>query len=308
VNNLDSPDGHPPKPINLSDAVGPDEWEELVRRDEEEEASSRQTPLAGLGIGPGNGLEGVTRTGLRQLMVLMERPFFALSKRRASVAEYVSPRGDLQIRVEPGAAGMATIYDADLVMFLVDKYAGVCSKDGRDLLLRPFEYFAAVGSKRGGDQYKSLRETIERLRTTRVTTNAQPDGKPGPIRTFSWLAEAAYERDGWRLRIAHWLAEGASTKFLLSVNPEYFNLSGYERFLYLAARKHVGRDPAKRFPFRITTLWKKSGSAAALARFRHDMKRLAGQNDLPDYCIEWNEGSGEAREAEVVFSMKSGRA
>lgn len=312
VTDLDGSDDPSPEPLNLSDCMDPIEWAELARRTEEE-ASSPDHSVLDVAAGEAKGqpqekrqLRPAGRGGLRQLMVLMERPFFALSKRRTSVAEYVSPSGDIRILVEPGAAGMATVYDADLVMFLLNQVANSAPGIGSTLLLEPSEYFAAVGSRRGGDQYRSLRDTIERLLTTRVTTNAGPDGKPGPTRTFSWLEQAVRERDGWHVRMADWIAEGATTRYMLLVSPEYFGLSGYERFLYLTARKHVGRDPVKRFPIGISTLWKKSGSAAPLARFRHEMKRLAEQNALPDYSIEWDERSVAKREAHVVFARKSG--
>lgn len=239
---------------------------------------------------------------LRQMMVLMERPFFALSKRQTSRSEYISPDGTIEVSVEPGPEGMATIYDADVLMFLVDQlHSGAAGQRGA-LLFNPGAYFDAVGSKSGGDQYRLLGNAIERLRTTRVTTNARPNGKPGPSQTFCWLEGAKREGAHWQLTLPDWLVQGARSSSVLSISTRYFGLSGFERFLYLTARKHVGNARYKMFPIGMATLWKKSGSRSPKARFAYEMKRLAIQNALPEYSIQWKEQP--RRDAQLVFSLK----
>jgi hypothetical protein len=79
----------------------------------------------------------------------MERPFFSVSKRSRSSSEYTSPDGSIDIRIEAGPTGMATIFDADLLMFLVDQIAGAGLLTASSLVLKPANYFAAVGSKCG---------------------------------------------------------------------------------------------------------------------------------------------------------------
>lgn len=239
---------------------------------------------------------------LRQLMALMERPFFSVSKRSRSSAEYTSPDGSIDIRIEAGPTGMATIFDADLLMFLVDHIAGAGLSTASSHVLKPANYFAAVGSKCGGGQYQLLGDAIERLRTTRITTNAQPDGKPGSIRTFCWFEDVARQSGAWHLTLPDWLIEGARSKFILSICPEYFGLGGFERFLYLTARKHVGSSAYKTFPIGIATLWKKSGSSGTLPRFRHQIRSLVKKNALPEYALQWNDRiSGDSQ---VIFSLK----
>jgi hypothetical protein len=226
---------------------------------------------------------------LRQLMVLMERPFFALGKRRVDPLEYLSPDSTIQIRVQPGPDGMATIYDADVIMFLVNQLTEAQSGAGGTVIVKGGAYLRAVGSRTGGDQYALLAKTIQRLLTTHVTTNARPDGKPGPVRTFAWIEKAIRQGNDWHITVSGWLAEGARSKFVLDICPEYFDLGGFDRFLYLAARKHVGRERGKVFPIKVTTLWGKSGSGSKLFKFRHEIKSIATKNQLPEYWLEWKD-------------------
>lgn len=241
------------------------------------------------------------RRSLHQLMVLMERPFFALSKRQKLPAEYTSPDGKIEVRIEPGLAGMATIYDADIVMFLVDQlHRGEVVQ--KEVVFKPAEYLVAVGSKLGGDQYRLLGEAIERLRTTRVTTNAQPNGKSGSWCTFCWLEAATREGRDWHLTVSDWLLEGARSSSVLSIIPGYFELSGFERFLYLTARKHIGNVRYKEFSIGLKTLREKFGSRSQESRFRYEMKRLARQNTLPDYSLQWREQV--RRDPQLIFSLR----
>jgi len=80
---------------------------------------------------------------------------------------------------------MATIYDADVLIFLIGNFRKK-RKPARPRCYIP-KSFRAVGSTKGGDQYRLLEAALDRLLTTRITTNAKPDGKPGGQRKFRWL-------------------------------------------------------------------------------------------------------------------------
>lgn len=227
--------------------------------------------------------------GLRQLMVLMERPFFALGKQRLEPIEYSSRDQKVKLSVRPGPGGVATIWDADLLMFLVDHLAQAPIESDRSLLLKGSAYFEAVGLKRDGDQYRRLAATIERLRTTTVTTNLGLDGKPGPVRTFAWINEAVRCDRDWKITVSDWVAERARSKFMLNISPDYFGLGGFDRFLYLTARKQVGREPGKVFAIKVSKLWERSGSASEIVKFRYKIKRAANKNELPEYWLEWKD-------------------
>ena len=94
--------------------------------------------------------------------------------------------------------------------------------------------------------------------------------------------------------INEWVREGAQSNFVLSVSPDYFGLSGLERFLYLKARKHTGRGFGKVFrsdPIPFPEI-RKCGSEA---KFKHEMHKIIIRNALPDYCFPWRDrGRGNA--------------
>lgn len=159
------------------------------------------------------------RRHLRQLMVLMERPFFALAKRRAEPIEYSSRGQRVKVSVRPGPGGMATIWDADLMMFLVDQLARAPSGGGGTVVMKGSAYFDAIGLKRDGDQYRRLATSIERLKATTVTTNARIDGKPGASQTFAWIDKAIRQGSDWQITVSDWVAERARSKFVLNVCP-----------------------------------------------------------------------------------------
>lgn len=226
---------------------------------------------------------------LRQLMAFMERPFFALGKQRLEPIEYSSHDQRVKVSVRPGPSGMATIWDADLLMFLVDHLAQAPSAGDGTVLMKGSSYFEAIGSKRDGDQYRRLATTIDRLRTTTVTTNVGLDGKPGTVQTFAWITEAVRRDRDWQITVSDWIAERARSKFMLTVSPEYFGLGGFDRFLYLTARKQVGREPGKVFAIKASKLWERSGSASEIAKFRHKIRSVANRNQLPEYWLEWKD-------------------
>lgn len=238
-------------------------------------------------------LSGVEKTtlsrGLRMMMVLMERPFFALTNQRTKPISYRSPDGSITVDVELGPDGMATIYDADVLMFLIDTLATMPANAGRTVVMKGSDYFRAVGSKAGGGQYKLLEGALNRLRTTRVTTNAQPDGKPGAAVTFTWIERAEHRGRGWEIAVPAWLAEGARSSAILNISPSYFALRGLSRSLYLIARKHVGSQDIL-FQIRSSTLWAKLGSGDDLAHFRHKLKGLVKGNQIPGYLLIYEDG------------------
>jgi plasmid replication initiation protein len=231
----------------------------------------------------------------RQLMVLMERPFFALSRTRTKPIDYVSEKDErIFVRVDAGPQGMATTYDADLLTFLIGKLSADAAAN-QTVLLRPTEFFQAVGSTKGGGQYQLLKAALDRLMTTRITTNANPDGKPGRERQFTWLDVVTRVPEGWEIQPCSWVREGAQSNYVLSVSPEYFGLGGLERFLYLTARKHTGRGFGKVFSILSDTLFLKSGSAGQKDRFKHEMHEIITRNALPEYSFRWRErGRGSA--------------
>jgi hypothetical protein len=78
-----------------------------------QEPASSPSPIAFRMLANGSVEEFVPEASrgraLRQLMVLMERPFFALSKRQTSPSEYTGPDGTIEVSVEPGPQSLRRV-------------------------------------------------------------------------------------------------------------------------------------------------------------------------------------------------------
>lgn len=81
-----------------------------------------------------------------------------------------------------------------------------------------------------------------------------------------------------------WLYEAITKTKVLQISPDYFRIrKAIDRRLYEIARKHCGNQ--HEFIISLDKLYSKTGSTAALSKFRFNIKQLAKTNDLPDYEI-----------------------
>lgn len=227
---------------------------------------------------------------------LMERPFFSLSKRkRIKKAEYTSPDGSVSVAVTPHSDyGMVTIWDLDILHYVIgrlfaDRRPGDnslpsvlhCTK--RDILL-------ALNRDQGGKDYDQLEAALLRLKTTLIETNIR--AKSSRSVAFNLIAEYSAEgpnnharRQNLAIRLSPWLLEGLEQGHVLTVDPDYYQLTGaLERAVYRVARKHAGVQP-QGFTIRLTILKEKVGSEQGIRQFRAAMKKIAAMPDYPRYAI-----------------------
>ena len=184
----------------------------------------------------------------------MERPFFSLAKRkRLKPIEYTSPNGEVLVNVQPHQDfGMATIWDADILIWAVSTLQGM-KNDGvndlpRTLQFHPYNLLKSIHRNTGGKEYQALRDSLGRLNSTVIQTNIRAkDSKK--LRQFHWIeswseiqTEDGKNTKGMSITLAEWVYEGIIMEGgVLSINPEYFNIKGgRERWLYRVARKHAG--------------------------------------------------------------------
>lgn len=245
----------------------------------------------------------VTDMPLRDQRETMERPFFSLGKKkRLQPIEYVSKDGSIWVKVTANLEyGMATIWDADVLIWaasvIADKRDRRINDNPRELHFSPYELLQAIGRTIGGHQYELLRDSLQRLQSTSVTTNIRAVGKRKD-RQFSWIEnwkdlvdETTGESLGMSLTLSDWFYEGIMQKGgLLSIGPEYFKISGgRERWLYRVARKHAGGHQGEGFAISLPTMFEKSGAEGAYRRFKFELKKIAKANDLPEFHLAWEE-------------------
>lgn len=239
---------------------------------------------------------------LRDQRETMERPFFSLSKRkRLKPIEYTSPDGTIWVKVESMPAyGMATIWDADILIWaasvLTDMKKNGVNDLPRTLHFHPYDMLKAIQRDVGGDQYKRLKEALERLKSTVITTNIRGDKKTKRA-MFGWLDKWTDEIDkttgdskGMTLTLSDWVYDGIIMQGgVLALHPDYFRLTGgLERCLYRIARKHAGNQP-EGWVLAIDTLYDKTGSDSSRKEFSRMVRRAIALDALPEFHLAWIE-------------------
>ena len=229
----------------------------------------------------------------------MERPFFSLSKsKRMKPIEYVNENDGIFVTVQPHQDyGMATIWDADILIWAASVLCDMKNRGTndipRELKFQPHDLLKAIARSTGGRDYAQLRDSLERLKTTVVTTNIRV--KRGQKTTmFSWIDQwddlidaQTKESRGLTLTVSDWFYRGVTEDGgVLSIDPAYFSITGgRERWLYRVARKHAGGNGADGFAISMPVLFEKSGAEGTYRRFKFEILRIIERNDLPGFSL-----------------------
>jgi len=236
---------------------------------------------------------------------MMERPFFSLAKsKRIKPIDYQSPDGKLWVHVSANPDyGMATIWDADILIYCASVLADMARRGANDvprrLHLMPYDLLRAIGRQPTGRAYELLGQALDRLVATTVKTNIRANagaGEGGKRReaTFSWLngwtqlVDERTERSrGMTLELSEWFYEGVlMAGGVLAIDRAYFDISGgRERWLYKVARKHAGGAGEGGFAISLPTLFEKSGAEGQYRRFKFEIARIAERDELPGYAL-----------------------
>jgi plasmid replication initiation protein len=229
----------------------------------------------------------------------MERPFFSLSKsKRMKPIEYVNQNDGIFVTVQPHQDyGMATIWDADILIWAASVLCDMKNRGTndipRELKFQPHDLLKAIGRSTGGRDYAQLRDSMERLKTTVVTTNIR--SKRGQKTTmFSWIDQwddlidaQTKESRGVTLTVSDWFYRGVTEDGgVLAIDFAYFSITGgRERWLYRVARKHAGGNGADGFAISMPTLFEKSGAEGTYRRFKFEILRIIQSNELPGFSL-----------------------
>jgi plasmid replication initiation protein len=238
----------------------------------------------------------------------MERPFFSLSKsKRMKPIEYVNENDGIFVTVQPHQDyGMATIWDADILIWAASVLCDMKNRGTndipRELKFQPHDLLKAIARSTGGRDYAQLRDSLERLKTTAVTTNMRVKGKQKTT-MFSWIDgwedlidSQTKESRGITLTVSDWFYRGVTEDGgVLSIDPAYFSITGgRERWLYRVSRKHAGGNGADGFAISMPVLFEKSGAEGTYRRFKFEILRIIQRNDLPGFSLSVrHESAGE---------------
>ena len=237
---------------------------------------------------------------LRDYQETMQRPFFSLSKKkRVKPIEYVSPDKSVTVHVSANPEyGMATIWDADIMIYLASHLNELRERGENDLSptirVQPGDLLKRICWGVSGRAYERLIGALDRLQATTIKTNIRANSKTRET-TFSWIDSYTHLVDertqrslGMEITLSKWFFEGVMDKRnVLAISPFYFEItSGLGKWLYRASRKHAGGNGADGFTIGFETLHQKSGSESSLPSFKNKILELARANTLPEINLE----------------------
>ncbi len=247
----------------------------------------------------------------KDLQIHMEHPFFSLSKRPVN-NEIRYENGDNWIEISPSSKGRATIYDKDLLVYIISQLRQKI-RNGEEVTrhveVSINDYFKHANKSNGGRAYKLIIAALDRLDGTRIKTNIVSDGKVNTEK-YGWI-DGYYikrkddKRDGRIESCVVSLSEKLfkpvsreKTTEILTVNPKIFRLTRpKEKRIYDIARKHIGRKMS--WEIGIHKLAIKMGSntdnlVVIKKELRRSIKSLiethqqSGEFNFPDFVIEFD--------------------
>lgn len=233
---------------------------------------------------------------------IMSFPCFSLSKRkRTKPIVFKSGENWVEIRGNP-KYGMATIWDADVLIYLASYIKHRQSKGYAIppvLKVSGYDILTFTGRKTGKTDYRLLRAAMRRLHTTNITTNIRQGGLLDHFE-FTWIStwrertktridkKTGKEKKvslGMEIEVPQWFVDGVlNDKLVLVINPAYFSLKGgFQRWLYRVVRKHCGRQQQWRISMR--GLYTRSGSQGPFKEFTRLIKEVVEEKGIPDYHL-----------------------
>ncbi|MBX3525821.1 MAG: replication initiator protein A [Rhodoblastus sp.] len=228
----------------------------------------------------------------RDAQDLMAYPFFSLAKSKRFVPIDFRA-GGITIRVEATPEhGMATIWDADILIWAASQIveardAGL--RTSRLMAATPHEILTFIGRGVSSRDYERLKAALDRLQSTTIATSIRQVSERRRHR-FSWINEWKERADahgrplGLEMILPDWFYAGVlDDALVLTIDRAYFDLTGgLERWLYRLVRKHGGRQEHG-WSFDFAHLHIKSGSLSPLKHFAYDLRDIVRRQPLPGY-------------------------
>lgn len=233
----------------------------------------------------------------KDLMPMMEHPFYSLSKKPETTIRRYEHNGNW-LEITPSVKGLATIYDKDVLIYCISQLMEKLKRGdevGPRLRINSRDLLVFTNRGTTGPEYEALREAIDRLAGTRISTNIRT-GDEEQIDAFGLIDAASIRKknglDGrllWvEIKLSDWVFNAVRSQEVLTLHPDYFRLrKPLERRIYEIARKHCGRQAS--WTISLEVLLKKSGSKSPMKHFRYMLKNIVEHDHLPDYRVTFDE-------------------
>lgn len=247
----------------------------------------------------------------------MEHPIFSLStKPDTRIRRYESPDKQAFIEVIPSTLGLATIHDRDVLIFCISQIMTALNegvKVSQTVQFKAYDLLQATNRPTGGESYQRLKEALERLRGTTISTNIMTGGME-QTNIFGLIENARIVRETREgrmqeveIRLSDWVFNAIRANEVLTLHRGYFRLrKPLERRLYEIGRKHCG--PAETWRIGLDKLQHKCGSSST----RHEFKRLISKivaddqanKHIPDYALSLEPSAREGNPDNLVFTNR----
>jgi plasmid replication initiation protein len=257
---------------------------------------------------------------------IMSLPFFSLSKtpqHTSMVYERERAGKKAYIRVTAGEAGIASVWDGDILMYLRTVILDGMNRGEQPSNRVRFvvnDYLRATGRSNGGGDYDRVLAALKRLQNTTVFTNITTSDETidqgfGWIQSFRFprrkTASGADVMAACEIVLSDWFYSLVVTAGrAISVDPVYFSITGgIERKLFLIARRHVGNQ--SQWSVNMSTLYESIGVQMPARRFKFELAKIIERGTLPHYDVEMvaelavvGGKAKKRREIKVVFRPK----
>jgi plasmid replication initiation protein len=229
-------------------------------------------------------------------MASMEHPIFSIStKPDRRIRRYEN--GSNFVEVTPSMKGLATVHDRDVLIYCISQCIAALNQGrevNRMIRFKAYDLLVATNRPTGGESYARLKDALERLRGTSITTNITTgdveiiDGF-GLIDSFRIVRET---RDGRmqdiEISLSDWVFNAIRHREVLTLHRDYFRLrKPLERRIYELARKHCGTK--QEWKIGLEKLKSKCGSGSSEKEFRRLVMNIVRQDEkfghMPDYAI-----------------------
>ena len=233
----------------------------------------------------------------RDALDLMAWPWFSLAKARRTEPLAFEQRGQyLRISTVDARRGLATIWDADLLIWAVSQLTEARDQGlnvSRRIAAPPYQILRYLGRGTAQRQYVLLSMALDRLAATAIETTLRPPNGGGSSR-FKLLDDWRRTDAGVELKLPEWLFRSVVTDSrVLTIDARYLRLTGgIERWLWRLVRKHVGRQSTG-WEIALQALHARSGNMSRPSDFVAAVRRIAQRGVLLDYTIELT-GHGHA--------------
>ena len=173
----------------------------------------------------------------------MEHPIFSLgTKPDLSIREY--EHKGVKISVLPGALGLATIHDKDILIYCISQLmakmnAGV--QPQKTLHLKAYDLLVSTNRNTDGRGYEQLKNALDRLSGTRIRTNIKTGEQEvtegfGLIDSWKIIRQTANGKmTELRINLSDWVFNAVVGREVLTLQPGLFQAAKAARTAHLRA-------------------------------------------------------------------------